>query len=236
MSVPKDQVEEFHQTGVICLRGSFGDEWVSALRDIAADCPVRAHAQGFVIADGYVMSLPEGWSFLTRSRLAPICAALLGARRLRLYQDSIMIKRAGSRLATPWHRDAEYYDSAVIGRLCTLWIALDPVDVDNGAVHYVRGSHTDPTLYCMPRSFHRDDGLINPGHPTMPDFLAEQPGAVVHFDLQPGDAVVHHGRTIHGGPANRTLRDRRAVAVSLFADDEHSPAVDRPEWPVVWGS
>ena len=77
----------------------------------------------------------------------------------------------------------------------TLWIALDQMDLDNGCLYYVRGSHLIP----------RKEKLYVGGY----DQHSE---GAVPVPVNPGDAVIHHALTVHWSGGNHTQRERRAVS------------------------
>jgi phytanoyl-CoA hydroxylase len=115
-------------------------------------------------------------------------------------------KPPGTEAPTPPHQD-NYYFNLKPPSVVTLWMALDPVDEENGCLRYVAGSHR-----LGLRSHDRSNilgfsqGIIDYG----PDDLARE----VQVHLQPGDVVAHHGETIHRADPNRsTTRHRRAFAM-----------------------
>ena len=76
-------------------------------------------------------------------------------------------------------------------------MALDPVDDENGCLRYVPGSHQRgfrPHNRSNVLGF--SQGITDYG----PDDLAHE----MKIHLQPGDAVAHHGMTIHRAEPNRS--------------------------------
>lgn len=114
-------------------------------------------------------------------------------------------KPAGTRHVTPPHQD-NYYFNLKPPQVVTIWMALDPVDRENGCLRYVPGSHRRgirPHQRSSVLGF--SQGISDYG----PDDMA----AEVEIHLQPGDVVVHHGETIHRAEANTSAtRHRRAFA------------------------
>lgn len=95
--------------------------------------------------------------------------------------------RIGSRV--PYHQDNAYFCQTPPDML-TIWIAMDPVTLENGPVYYVRGSHKQgmpPTKASGVKG--NSIGLAEPS--TVP--LEEQFCGL----LNPGDALIHHCETIH---------------------------------------
>jgi len=73
----------------------------------------------------------------------------------------------------------------------TMWMALEPVDEENGCVRYVKGSHKKGM-----REHRRTQTLgFSQG---MTDFGTDEDLAnEVFFHTQAGDLLVHHSLTIH---------------------------------------
>jgi phytanoyl-CoA hydroxylase len=115
-------------------------------------------------------------------------------------------KPPASRSPTPPHQD-NYYFCLKPPNVLTIWLALDPVDAENGCLRYVVGSHKRgirPHGRSNILGFSQGITDYGPG-----DRALEVP---IH--LQPGDAVVHHGETIHRAEPNASpARHRRAFAM-----------------------
>lgn len=112
----------------------------------------------------------------------------------------------GTSHPTPPHQD-NYYFNLQPANVLTVWLALDPVDDDNGCLRYVRGSHLRG---LRPHGASRIVGFSQ----GISDFGGADEADEVSVHLQPGDAVAHWGNTIHRALPNRTAhRHRRAFAV-----------------------
>jgi ectoine hydroxylase-related dioxygenase (phytanoyl-CoA dioxygenase family) len=100
------------------------------------------------------------------------------------------------------HQDLPYYPYLAQDDLITSWMALDAVGRENGAIEYVAGSHHQ----LVP---HRE----TQGQQAL-DIDPETWSAA--FDppvcLQSGEAVVHHGLTVHRSGANTSLSPRLGLA------------------------
>jgi phytanoyl-CoA hydroxylase len=107
---------------------------------------------------------------------------------------------------TPPHQD-NYYFNLVPPHVVTVWVALDPADDGNGCLRYVAGSHRRGV-----RPHGRSAVLgFSQG---VTDYGPADRAAEVAAHLQPGDAVAHHGNTIHRADPNRSPgRHRRAFAM-----------------------
>ena len=89
-----------------------------------------------------------------------------------------------------------------------MWMALDDVDRENGALSYIPGSHKEGV---------RDHTLssVVGFSQAIPEYKeADFNSEVLVEGLKPGDVVCHHGQTIHrAGPNLSQKRRRRALAL-----------------------
>jgi len=133
-------------------------------------------------------------------------ARALAGEEVRLEDPQWFNKPPGTNHPTPPHQDNYYLNikPCIFG---TIWIALDPVDEENGCLRYVPGSH---------RRGLRPHGRSNVlgFSQGITDYGPADTAGEVPIYLQPGDAAVHHGMTIHRAEPNRSAtRSRRAFAI-----------------------
>ncbi len=241
-AVADHEVEAFWRDGVVHLPGILPQAWVASLTDpvervvrsgeavdmgaLAPDPPPGAPA--FAAGVDHWRHDPAFRSFAVDSPLGPIVAELLRTARVWLWEDSVLVKEAGSPFATRFHTDAGYFH--VTGeQICTCWVPLDAAGPESGVVHWVRGSHRDPVDY-RPNLFVSDEPIPDTLGERVPDVLGDPALAdrIVSFDVVPGDVTVHHARTLHGAPPNVSDRRRRAVSVRYCGDDArylHKPGL-----------
>lgn len=146
-----------------------------------------------------------------------LAQALVG-EEVRAEEPEWFNKPPGTNHVTPPHQD-NYYFNLKPPNVITIWMALDPVDEDNGCLRYVAGSHRHGVRpHGRSNILGFSQGIVDYG----PDDQARE----VPIHLQPGDVVAHHGNTIHRANANRSAtRHRRAFAtvfkgVSCRRDEE----------------
>ena len=112
--------------------------------------------------------------------------------------------------ATPPHQD-NYYFCLTPPRVLTMWLALDPIDHENGCLRYIKGSNGDGL-----RPHHRTQTLgFSQGLSDFGERDSEREEAIV---AEPNDLLIHHGNTIHRADANTsTTRHRRSFAMVVRA-------------------
>jgi ectoine hydroxylase-related dioxygenase (phytanoyl-CoA dioxygenase family) len=248
--VTDEEVEAFWRDGVVCLRGilpldvvaamaepveralahqatdlsEMGDALAAAGAEAAVDDAVTASGTGrgrFRAGTDHWVDDADFRDFALRSPLGELVATLLRSERVRLYEDSVLVKEPGTRERTAFHQDMAYFhlDGE---QVCTTWVPLDPVTEETGAVRFVVGSHLDRTAY-RPNLFVTTMALPGTEGHDVPDHFATSGGGggrIVSFDTVPGDVTVHHARTIHGAPGNASAsRRRRAISVRYAGDD-----------------
>jgi phytanoyl-CoA hydroxylase len=109
--------------------------------------------------------------------------------------------------ATPPHQDGFYWCRKP-NSACRLWIALDPVGLENGCLWYSRGSHLKGIRPHQPSGKLGFSQGIGDFDPNVED--------AVPIELNVGDAVCHHSATVHWTGVNTTSRHRRALTTVSY--------------------
>lgn len=173
----------------------------------------------FLLDTGVAARVREFKQFILRGPAVEIAAALLNSNRVNFFGDQVFVKEPGTRERTAFHQDATYFE--IEGdQCCVLWIPADPVTLESGTMQYWRGSHHDGKLY-QPNVFVSQTPMPGAQGDPLPDIegnIADYD--IVHFDVEPGDVIVHHYRTVHGTGGNRSrYQVRRAASLRYCGDD-----------------
>ncbi len=229
--------------GFAALRGAVGGAWLDHLGGALDDALARpsplgqqfARGKGAFHSDLYLsVSFPAFGAFARESGIAEAVAAVAGLARVVLFCDELLVKEPDTPIETPWHHDYAYWPLAG-EQAYTVWIPLDPVRRDTGALEFVRGSHRWGSVY-HPKNFDTGAERVTAAteEPT-PDVDAIVPAADrVVVDCEPGDCVVFHARTLHRASGNPSrVRRRRAIVLRLVGPDvRYDP---RPRTlPLIW--
>lgn len=113
---------------------------------------------------------------------------------------------------TPPHQDGYYFHLKPC-RAVTGWLALEPVDEQNGCIHYVQGSHKSTGFRPHGKSnvLGFSQGITNFGN-------EEDLKNSVGFPGPAGTFLMHDARTIHYADANQSAdRSRRALGFIYYA-------------------
>jgi ectoine hydroxylase-related dioxygenase (phytanoyl-CoA dioxygenase family) len=144
----------------------------------------------------------------------------MGSTTSRFFHEHVLVKEPGTREITPWHHDQPYYcvdgDQSV-----SFWVPLDPVPAAAG-VEFIAGSHRWGRWF-VPRRFvdHVPYADADSRFELVPDLDAERPGHyILSFDVQPGDVIAFHFRTLHDAPGTEGLPTRRRVVSFRWLGDD----------------
>ncbi len=228
--ITEEEIACYERDGIVCLRGLFDMEWVEKLRtaadqsmtrpsDMAIELAAQLKAEGRFFHETFVwLENDICKNFVFNSPAAEIAAALMKSDKINIFFDQWLIKEPGTATPTPWHHDMPYWP--IRGwQISTLWLALDPVTKESGAVEYVKGSHKWGETY-KPATF---DGSHDYGDtfPEVPDIEAERDKHdIISFELEPGDCTLHQGLLVHAAGGNSSAGTRRRAYVTRWAGDD----------------
>jgi ectoine hydroxylase-related dioxygenase (phytanoyl-CoA dioxygenase family) len=259
--VTKDEVEFYAEHGWVMLRGLFG-------RTLAAELLAAARRALAERSEEVRQDWQASWSLAAEgvepfrttafsTELGRVAQRLINRRRLcgvdhpiRFGSDVVFRKGPGVG-ATPFHQDAAVGTADRIGRF-NMWVALDEVTPEMGAMRFLSGSHREGLLGDTVPENERgvpygDRDFLREHYPRLWELYELSPP----FHYRPGDATVHTGYMLHGAPPNETDRDRWSYLVeyepvdvryrgSLTVDDDgavadYSTPVDPVRKPIVYG-
>ena len=145
-------------------------------------------------------------------------AATLIGEPAKTMQPEWFNKPPNTEHPTPPHQD-NYYFKLTPCNVSSIWVAIDPIDEENGCLRYSPGSHRRGV-----RPHGRTDVLgFSQG---ITDYGAEDEARESPLSLNPGDALIHHGWTIHrADPNTSTSRHRQAFAM-VFEGESCRPDVE----------
>jgi hypothetical protein len=204
------------------------------------DRPAPASPKGgrFLVETGVWTRCDDMREVALTSALARIAGILLDARHIRFYDDQIFVKEPGTVDRTAFHQDLGYFH--IEGdQGCVVWAPVDRASRETGAVGYVRGSHKWGTSF-KPNVFMSRLAMPAAEGDELPDIdNHEDDYDIVYFDLEPGDVVIHHFRTVHGSHGNAsTALTRRAASLRYVGErvryHTRPGAPAQPHRPLDW--
>lgn len=165
---------------------------------------------------------PELKRTLFHKHAAQLAKAILG-KDAALYGEHSLLKPAARGPATPWHQDEAFRAPDFEYREVSIWLALQPVDKDNGCMQFLPGSQYNPVL------MHDSPGGDRTLHPLecLADIPVEQ---AVPVPLKAGGCTAHDIRTLHHTAPNRSEGPRLAYILIFNLPPVHRPGVRTFPW------
>ena len=238
------EVASYRRDGAVLIKGLFDQGWLNlfaeGIEENLRRPSQRTHTyvddpadEGRFFFDARIKGEVEAYDDLVlNAPMAETVARLMGSSQAIFFYMTVFVRAPGTRTPSPWHQDQPSW-SAEGEQACSLWMPLDPVPRET-ALEFVRGSHRWTTAYGRPAFFdsrYEDQALA--GTAPFPDIEAHREDyEILAWDMAPGDCLVFHGMTAHGGSGNLPPGlGRRALSVQWLGDDarfRHPPGGDDP--------
>jgi ectoine hydroxylase-related dioxygenase (phytanoyl-CoA dioxygenase family) len=233
--VTADEVASYEENGWVMLRQLFSPELVAELLEGArvtlAEMENGNRFTGNISLQHLARDGIEPFRTVTLSNeMGRVAHTLINRARLsdvdvpiQYHSDSVWCKEPGAS-GTGFHQDDSVRPGDRPG-VFNMWMALDEVTPDMGALRFLTGVHRegplghvrrpiDPRLDEETKRTRSELGVLN-YYPKLTDIYEWSPP----FHYQPGDATVHHGSMIHGGAMNSSDRQRWGLIMEYMPAD-----------------
>jgi ectoine hydroxylase-related dioxygenase (phytanoyl-CoA dioxygenase family) len=212
MSDKSELLDDYQRDGVVRIREFFSADTVAQIRAeldryIRVDLPSKPKDACTLEADGKTIrnlwrleKHNEYFKELGQRREITDLIAMLVQGEPVLTGVETFSKPARIGSGVPYHQDNAYFCQTPPDML-TVWVAIDSVTVENGAIYFIKGSHKSGTLPTKPSGVTGNSiGLATgPDMPKSDQFCAT---------LSPGDATIHHCEVIHHSEPNHSEQSR----------------------------
>jgi ectoine hydroxylase-related dioxygenase (phytanoyl-CoA dioxygenase family) len=223
--VTDDVVATFKRDGAVWIPGLLSESWMRLIAqgvERVHSCPGPLVSREFAgqpgeyyNAYGNYAVIPEFQRLLADSPIVDVVAKILRAENLWLFLDQIFVKEGGYSKRTAWHQDIPWL-MADGAHFATIWIALQPLKPEE-TLEFVAGSHLGPIYDHFVEGIGND--MVRPiDGPKLPDIeAARDDWPIVTHANQPGDVMIFHPQTLHGGAEMRG-GDRRSLNMRFFGE------------------
>jgi ectoine hydroxylase-related dioxygenase (phytanoyl-CoA dioxygenase family) len=217
MTLTQDQIDAFWRNGYLSLGQLFNKEEVETLgaeydaefvkaeenknfRNLAADGGTQVKGKRML----QIMQMSERniafRKLLYDARVLDRIEDLMGPN-IMLFHDQALFKPAHHGGPVPWHQDNGYWKLRP-ATLISCWMTLDDVDIHNGAMQVIPGSHLTPVWHEK-----------NKESTALLEIEGIDLNSAVPVVLPAGGCMFHHCQTLHYTQPNTTDRQRRAFAM-----------------------
>ena len=212
-ALTKAQVEEFNERGFIAPLRVLSDDEVTDYGRYFDGVLERALADGY---DGYSivsahMKHGRVYDLLSHPSIVGWMSDLLSTD-LVCWGAHYFCKVAGDEKQVTWHQDANYWPISP-ARAVTAWLAVDDVDVENGCMRFVTGSHRHGPLQARPATTVENSVLAQSVDG------AEEYGEIYDNELVAGEVSLHSDMLLHSSQPNLSTRRRAGLALRYVPVD-----------------
>ncbi len=211
------------ENGYVILRGLFTTDEVNAM-NAEVDRLIRNKVVDFNFTGRKIMFAFHHSELLRTHvhdrRILDVMDFLLG-RKVKVFQ-SINFLTGSEQHA---HSDSIHMTTHPLGYMIAAWIALEPVNGDNGCLVYHPGSHKLP--YLLNNSYDHGGNRFTIGDDAYARYedaidkeIASGDFPAVELHTQPGDVLLWHANLLHGGKRMITPNaSRKSMVIHCFAED-----------------
>ena len=158
---------------------------------------------------------------VSNEKLLDAVEALIGPDIL-LWGSTFFFKEPHTQSYVSWHQDMRYWGIEDPDALVSAWLALAPVNIGNGCMKFVRGSHTQKLLD------HKDtydaSNILTRGQEA--DINIDE-DSVVFAELDAGQVSMHHGYLLHASAPNNSADRRLGYTMNFIAPHNRQTVASR---------
>lgn len=148
--------------------------------------------------------------WMTNQDIRPILKQLLNDTPVLTlaHHNSIMTKMPKDSTRTFWHQDRRYWNFEN-DNLISVWLALGDEYLENGLLEFIPKSHT---MQFEKEQFDKQSNFLDI-HPLNQALIQTK----VHTNLQQGDVVLFHCKTLHHANKNNTKKPKISFVYTVKA-------------------
>ena len=223
-----DIAKKVDRDGFIVLKNAIPHELVHEARELTKEIidyfeddhhkdPFKNHLHRHRVDNGALYDLyfrhPEFQKLASHSNVVGALKEIIG-ENLFMYENTLVYKPKGKNNEVPWHQD--FMDRKDEPTKYVIWVALDDVTVENGALKFIPGSHKNGFLPWFK--------VKGETHHTRLKLDGVDLDSYEHGIMNAGDVLIFHHLVIHGSDRVSVNQPRRAYRFSAQGFSEiYSP-------------
>lgn len=238
-----EEIACYRRDGVVCIRQLYSSAWVERLTamldrifetpSLYGPPPLPGEGPQKFRTDAFLWQIDdEVRDFVLQAPTAHVMQQAFGSKKVNFFYDQVFIKKQLTPDPTPWHHDYSFWP--IVGdQIASIWTSVDAVDAESSAVEFIAGSHRwDKEWKAVGVG-----GIVLSSSELelLPDIDADRSRYnIVSWELQPGDALLFHARTVHGSRGNRSPHVQRRAITTRWCGDDVTYKPRGPNMPVAW--
>ena len=222
-----DQIDEYHRVGALVVPDVLSQAELAELRAVTDrfvrdSAAHREHTPVYDLEDSHSPEQPRvrrikaphlhdpAYAAVVRHPGIVACLQSLWGPDVRFDTAKLNMKSAGFGAAVEWHQDWAFYPHTN-DDLCAVGVMMDDMDLSNGPLLIVPGSHRGPVF-----DHHFEGKFCGAMDPTKGEL---DYAAAVPLTGRAGSITIHHVRAAHASAPNTSNRERRLFLLQFRAAD-----------------
>jgi len=223
-----DHLETFHKDGVVIVDSLLTE---NELKDATTELITRMEkhvAEGVAVDDALInhhLTDPYIFNLTKHPNFLAAASQILDSPKLRIFSSRLLCKLPGTQedpnsREIPWHQDSQYWPLQPM-KEATLWLALDDVTEENGAMDMF-------TFSAVPESRGQDLPKIQLAEEVSTEFFIKMDPAALaalptekafKMELKRGQAEFHDAFILHHSNPNKSKDQRRCAFIARYIPD-----------------
>ncbi len=209
-----EQVEQYNEKGYVFPVDIFSQSEIESIRSYFDELLPKALEAGW---NSYELTnwhkhCQGVWDIVTDSRIIDVMEDMLGDTVI-LRHSHFFAKLPGDGMRVSWHQDASYWPLTP-SKVVSAWLAIDDVDLGNGAMQVIPGSHLRAQVEF--RDSTADEHNVLNQTVENPEEHGDPP---VALELKAGQISLHSDWVLHGSEPNESNRRRCGLAMRYLSKD-----------------
>lgn len=209
-----EQVEQYNERGYVFPVDIFTQSEIESIRSYFDELLPKALEAGW---NSYELTnwhkhCQGVWDIVTDSRIIDVMEDMLGETVI-LRHSHFFAKLPGDGMRVSWHQDASYWPLTP-SKVVSAWLAIDDVDLGNGAMQVIPGSHLRAQVEF--RDSTADEHNVLNQTVEHPEQHGDPP---VALELKAGQISLHSDWVLHGSEPNESNRRRCGLAMRYLSRD-----------------
>ncbi|CAF1488563.1 unnamed protein product [Rotaria sordida] len=221
VSYIRDQYDQWFAAKIGREHGNFFDLLSEDIDDNEAVVPQLLYPSLY----GKIMTGFDLYNTQMYANAYAISKTLLGEDTIFTIDHAILKPPTSNSLPTPWHQDEAYWDPTLSHEALSVWVALQPVSLENGCMQFIPGSYR--MFDVLPHHTQNNNPRI---HGLEIDNPNEYTKNVISCSLPSGGATFHHCRTLHYTGPNHSNELRRAYTLQFLCSTKKRDQLRLNTW------
>jgi len=202
------QVVQYHEDGYVIPDFRMPDETLDAIK-LRHTQLLQKHPEFRQYCPAILQYDEEFANFCRNDDILDMVEQVIGPD-IALWNSSFFAKPAHNGHATPWHQDGEYWPIRPLAT-CSVWLAVDESNTENGCLRIIKGSHKKQAL--LKHETNPAEDLTLNQELLKSEYDESQ---AVNLVLEKGQISLHDVFLVHGSEPNTSHKSRRGMTMRFM--------------------